>query len=140
MKKKIREFVEAYNQRMDWNAEILKEVQLSLDDCSGDFLHDLLNGYLSQEKITEENYDLDNAEVYDCIRGQKELQAFSNECLRTHYFWCTLGISETEYKNERIAYITSELKIHKSSLESQIKTLQNELSAVELFCNKFENI
>lgn len=142
MKKETQKFVEAYNQRTDWNSEILKEAQLSPNNCSGDFLRNLLDGYMTQEKITEENYDLENAEVYDSIRGQKELQAFSKESLRTHYFWCTPTISETDYKNEHLAIVTKEINRRRTDLVSQIRTLQDELKELDFYydnlikCNK----
>lgn len=135
MKKKVREFVKAYNQRADWNSEILKEAQLLPNNCSGDFLRNLLDGYMTQEKITEEDYDLENAEVYDSIWGKKELQAFSKESLRTHYFWCAPTISETDYKNDHLAIVTTEINRRRTDLVSQIRTSQDELKELDFYYN-----
>ena len=59
MKSNIKNFVEEYNKRMSWNADIIK--QIGKENISVKVIDD----YLSTELITEENYDLENASLYE---------------------------------------------------------------------------
>lgn len=104
MKSNIKNFVEEYNKRMSWNRDIIKQFgKKNIPD-------EIIDDYLSTELLNEENYDLENAALYeygknDSWAGTLELQVFSNESYRTHYFWVRPIQSEDEYKSEKIKYI-----------------------------------
>ena len=71
----IPEFIEEYNKRMDWNRDILGNV----DDAylsSHPFMKEIADEYLSTGKITEETHDIDNAKIYEYDDGLLELQVF----------------------------------------------------------------
>lgn len=104
MKSNIKNFVEEYNKRMSWNRDIIK--QFGKKNIPAEIIDD----YLSTELLNEENYDLENAALYeygknDAWAGTLELQAFSKESYRTVYFWVRPIQSEDEYKSEKIKYI-----------------------------------
>ena len=120
MKSNIKNFVEEYNKRMSWNADIIK--QLGKKNIPTKIIDD----YLSTELINEEDYDLENASLYeygpdDAWAGNLELQAFSNKSYRTVYFWVKPTKLEDEYKSERIELIKKKMNEKIDELYEKIK-------------------
>ena len=107
MKEKVKDFIEKYNKMMDWDKDIIEHINLNLFPNIKDFIDE----YIHPEKITEENYDIEHAEVYSYESGTLELQAISNESFRRHYFWVKPeeDIDEMKYKEGRIKFINEKI-------------------------------
>lgn len=125
MKSNIKNFVEEYNKRMSWNADIIK--QLGKKNIPTKIIDD----YLSTELIDEENYDLENASLYKYGPDEPwadtlELQVFSNESYRTVYFWVKPTKLEDEYKSERIELIKKKMNEKLNELYEKIKGLTSD--------------
>ena len=139
MKSNIKKFVEEYNKRMSWNADIIK--QLGKKNIPANIIDD----YLSTELINEENYDLENAALYeygpdDTWAGTLELQAFSNKTYGTVYFWVKPIQSEDEYKSERIELIKKKMNEKLDELYEKIKGLNSELKHYNKLKKMIDNI
>lgn len=115
MKDAVKNFVEEYNKRMDWNKDIRDSLNLDFNPIYTDVIKD----YLTTEKLDEEGYDLENALVYTYNSGLIELQAFSNTAYRTHYFW--VQPYETDVEN---SYKAHTIKYIKESIDRRLKELQ----------------
>jgi len=122
MKSNIKKFVEEYNKRMSWNADIIK--QLGKKNIPSNIIDD----YLSTELINEEDYDLENASLFeygpnDPWAGTFELHVFSFKSYRTVYFWDKPDKSEDEYKSEKIEIIKKKMNEKIDELYKKIKEL-----------------
>lgn len=115
MKDAVKNFVEEYNKRIDWNKDIRDSLNLDFSPIYTDIIKD----DLTTEKLDEEGYDLENALVYTYNSGLMELQAFSNTAYRTHYFWVQPYETDAEnsYKAHTIKYI-------KESIDKRLIELQ----------------
>ena len=70
------EFIEAYNQNIDWNKDILMSINPEIRE--NQYVKSIIDGYLSTEKINDETCDLySNFEIFDCHNNVKELQIYS---------------------------------------------------------------
>ena len=139
MKSNIKNFVKEYNKRMSWNADIIK--QLGKKNIPAKIIDD----YLSTELLNEENYDLENAALYeygpdDAWAGTLELQAFSNESYRTHYFWVRPIQSEDEYKSEKIETIKKRMNEKLDELYEKIKEFTSEFKHYNKLKKMIDNI
>lgn len=139
MKSNIKNFVEEYNKRMSWNADIIK--QLGKKNIPTKIIDD----YLSTELIDEENYDLENASLYeygpdDVWAGRRELQVFSNKSYRTVYFWVKPIQSEDEYKSEKIKYIKEVMNEKLDELYEKIKGLTSDYKHYNKLKKMIDNI
>ena len=106
----VQDFVEEYNQLIDWNIEFRKEIDTSWLESQADAVK-LLDGFFSTEKITPEGYDLENAKVFKYEEtGRYELQAYSKAKCHTIYFWCTPFMTKEEYINGQIEFVKEEIK------------------------------
>ena len=118
----VQDFVEEYNQLIDWNIEFRKEIDTSWLESKADAVK-LLDGFFSTEKITPEGYDLENAKVFKYEdTGRYELQAYSKSTYHTIYFWCTPFMTKEEYINGQIEFIKEEIK---KIREESIVTISN---------------
>jgi len=139
MKSNIKNFVEEYNKRMSWNADIIK--QLGKKNIPAKIIDD----YLSTELIDEENYDLENASLYEygpgeSMAGTFELQAFSNKSYRTVYFWVKPIQSEDEYKSEKIEIIKEIMNEKINELYEKIKGLTSDYKHYNKLKKMIDNI
>lgn len=139
MKSNIKNFVEEYNKRMSWNADIIK--QLGKKNIPPKIIDD----YLSTELIDEENYDLENASLYeygpdDACAGTFELQVFSNKSYGTVYFWVKPIQSEDEYKSERIKIIKETMNEKIGELYEKIKGLTSDYKHYNKLKKMIDNI
>ena len=105
MEKKIKEFVEEYNKRIDWNKDILGDIDA---DDFDDIKH-FMDCVISTEKITEDEYDLENAKCYPYENSTLELQVFNNKTFGTSYFWVKPAESEDDYKEDRRQVVKREI-------------------------------
>lgn len=136
----IEQFVEAYNKHSEWNCDLLKiinpEVVNSAQYIAYEFKH-----YLSTEKITKDNYDLENAEIYNCDDGKLEMQVYSYKSYGTIYFWVAPWLNEQQYKNERIEIISRLLRKRKTELENTIQCSTKEINTInQIFEALNENV
>lgn len=124
MDEKVKNFVEEYNKRIDWNKDIRDSLNL-------DFIP-IIKDYLSTEKLDEEGYDLENASYYTYDDGLMELQAFSNTAYRTHYFWIWPYETDAEnsYKAEKIEYIKEKINKRLEELKPLVAE-ENELQKIK---------
>lgn len=139
MKSNIKNFVEEYNKRMSWNADIIK--QLGKKNIPAKIIDD----YLSTELINEENYDLENASLYEYRPGEPmagtfELHAFSNKYYRTVYFWVKPIQSEDEYKSEKIEIIKNIMNEKIDELYEKIKGLTSDYKHYNKLKKMIDNI
>lgn len=139
MKSNIKNFVEEYNKRMSWNRDIIKQLgKKNIPDK-------IIDDYLSTELIDKENYDLENASLYeygpdDPWTGTLELQAFSNESYRTVYFWIRPIQSEDEYKSEKIELIKKKMNEKIDELYEKIKEFTSEFKHYNKLKKMIDNI
>ena len=99
---------------------------------------DIIDEYLETDFIDEENYDLENATLYeygegDSWRGTLELQAFSNKRLRGIYFWIKSDDTEETYKGKKIAKIKTEVEKKCNELYEKINSLTSEFKQYSKF-------
>lgn len=139
MKSNIKNFVEEYNKRMSWNADIIK--QLGKKNIPPKIIDD----YLSTELIDEENYDLEDASLYEYgpdepMAGTFELQVFSNKSYGTVYFWVKPIQSEDEYKSEKIKYIKEVMNEKLDELYKKIKGLTSDYKHYNKLKKMIDNI
>lgn len=132
MKEEVKNFVEEYNKRMDWNKDIRDSLNLDFIPIYTDIIKD----YLSTKKLDEEGYDLDDALFYTYDDGLMELQAFSNTAYRTHYFWVQPYETDAEksYKAEKIECLKEKINKRLEELkpfvaeESELQKIKEKLS------------
>lgn len=107
MENNVKSFVEEYNKRIEWNKDLIKSIFNDFDlETVSDELKDLFDDFLSVDSITEEGYDLENANVYTYEdTGTLELQAFNNTTYRGNYFWVKPIENEDDYKDDRLRII-----------------------------------
>ena len=132
MKEEVKNFVEEYNKRIDWNKDIRDSLNLDFIPIHTDIIKD----YLAIEKLDEEGYDLENASFYTYDDGLMELQAFSNTVYRTHYFWVKPYETDAEnsYKAEKIEHIKEKINERLEDLqpfiaeEKELQKIKEKLS------------
>lgn len=134
----VKNFVEAYNTRMGWNRDILKNLNIMPSQFNVK-LRKFLSKNLSIDNITEDGFDLENAKVYTYDDGTLELQAFDNETYGISYFWCKPTESETEYKVNRILHIQKELDKDIDEKKAEIDKLTSEFADVVVLRKMFKN-
>lgn len=122
MTEDIKNFVEKYNKHMQWNKDIINSL------WAKNIPQDIIEDYLTTDIITEDGYDLKNAHLYeygkdDNWAGTLELQAFSNNTLRTVYFWIHKDYTEEEYKAQKIEKIKDVMNKQLDELFEKIKDL-----------------
>ncbi len=136
----IEQFVEAYNKSIDWNCDLLKTMNLDVIN-SAQYIANELEHYLSTEKITKDNYELENAAIYKYDDGKLEMQVYSYKSYGTIYFWVTPWLNEQQYKNERIEKISRLLRTRKTELERTIQYSAKEISTInQIFETLSENV
>ena len=124
MTEEIKNFVEKFNRQVQWDNEIIKSLGKK------NIPQDIIDNYFS-EPITEEEYDLENARLYeygkaDNWAGTLELQAFNNKTYGTVYFWIRHDYTEKEYKAKRIEAVKKEMNKRIDELFEKIKGLTAE--------------
>lgn len=132
MKEEVKNFVEEYNKRMDWNKDIRDSINLDFSPIYTDIIKD----YLSTEKFDEEGYDLESALFYTYDDGLMELQAFSNTDYRTHFFWIRPYETDAEnsYKAKKIEHLKEIINKRLEKLqqfiaeESELQKIKEKLS------------
>lgn len=128
----VKEFIEKYNQHIDWNMEIRNTLNIQALE-SNPVTKEIINDYLSSEKITADKYEIENAQIYKYEGDNKyELQIYSFESYRTIYFWRNLDITKDEYIKERVSIISREAKTQFEEAQNKMKELQNDLDCLNI--------
>jgi hypothetical protein len=136
----IEQFIEAYNKSIDWNCDLLKIMNPNVIN-SAQYIANELEQYLSTEKITKDNYDLENAVISKYDDGKLEMGVFSYKSYGTIYFWVTPWLNEQQYKNERVEIISRLLMTRKTELEHTIQYSAKEISTInQIFETLNENV
>lgn len=132
----IEEFAKGYNKLVDYNLEILN--QLGLGDVNSLFKHkyisEIVNDYLGLEKINEDDFEYETAELYEYEENGKqvfELQIYNRNYGGMSYFWLNSKETEKEYKRKKIeAIYKSVSEISKNTIDqiTSLKEKYNELA------------
>lgn len=135
----IQDFVENYNKRMDWNIELRQRLNAELFS-DHETTAEILDSYLSDKKITPENYELSAAVLYECSPNHYEMHAFSYCTCHDAYFWTTFGTTKEEYIADRIRIIKRELSREIADTDHKIDALNLKKDKLEMFNSKINNL
>lgn len=128
----LQEFIEQYNNHIDWNMEIRDKMDIASLEANP-VTKDIVNSYLSGKKMSIDNFDVETAEIYRYEdRGIYELQIYSYESYHTTYFWCNPDISKEEYLKERVDVITQEASRKAGEIQHNIEELQYDLTSMNI--------
>lgn len=119
----IREFIEAYNRNIDWNKDILMSIKP--DIRKNKYIKNIIDAYLSTEKINDETCDLNNHfEIFECENNVKELQIYSFITYCTTYYSVNPEIDEKTYKKEKINFLIAKLSGYVDNINDIISDLE----------------
>lgn len=128
----LQEFIEQYNNHIDWNMEIRDKMDITALEANPE-TKNIINSYLSGKKMSIDNFDVETAEIYVYEdRGIYELQIYSYESYHTTYFWCNPDISKEEYLKERVDVITQEASRRAEEIQQNIEELQYNLTSMNI--------
>ena len=111
------EFIKEYNKLCDWDNEFLK-------GFTPNYTSGFINRFFHTTKITEEEYDLKSAKVYEYDDGLLELQIFSTKTLGTSYFWLRMDRMK-DYKETMLELALREINVRSDELTSEINMLES---------------
>lgn len=128
----IEEFIAKYNEHIDWNMEIRNNLNIPTLE-SNPKTKEILDDYLSGEKITTDNYEVENAKIYK-YEGDNpyELQMYSYITYGTKYFWCKPDITKEDYINERMTVISNETNRYIKEIKETMKNLRGDLNSMTM--------
>lgn len=139
MKKSIKDFVENYNKCMDWNIELRQRLDSELFS-DHDTTAEILEDYLSDRKITPENYELSSAVLYENGPDHYELHVYSYLTYHETYFWTTFGMTKEEYIADRVRIIKKKLSWAIADTDHRLDVLNLKKDKLELFNSKINNL
>jgi hypothetical protein len=134
----LKTFIEEYNKRTDWNQEIISVLSVTKNEL--DELDYAIGGFIDTDKITEEGYDFDSAEIYEDdldSNGKKlfELQIYSFEHHCTQYFWVR-NETEAEYRDRIINGMDGVVVGFLKDIDKKLKDLETKRSSLSRFMDK----
>ena len=92
---------------------------------------EILDSYLSTDKITEEDYSLENAEVYSYPEnGRYELQVYSHKTYSETYFWCTIGLTKEEHEKRCLGLVRRDAEKACKEFYDQYYKLSEDVAAL----------
>lgn len=138
MEKSIQDFVENYNKCMDWNIELRQRLNTELFS-DHEITAEILDNYLSEKKITPENYDLQGAVMYMNAPDHYELDAYSYLTYHETYFWTTFGMTKEEYIADRLRVVQRELSREIAYTDRQLADISIKKEKLEQFNNGIVN-
>lgn len=124
---------------MDWNIELRQRLHTELFS-DHHAAAEILDDYLSTEKITYENYEISNATIYENRPGHYELHAHSLRTNRGMYFWTTFGMTKEEYIADRIRVIRKKLSVETASTIELLDSLNLKKEKLEQFTNSINSL
>ena len=139
MKKTVQEFIENYNKCMDWNAELRQRLNSELFS-DHHATAEILDDYLSTQKITYENYEIENATIYENAPDHYEMHAHSHVTNRGMYFWTTFGMTKEEYIADRLRVIKKKLSVETASTIELLDSLNLKKEKLEQFTNSINSL
>lgn len=139
MEKTIQEFIENYNEQIDWNIELRQRLN-SEPFSDYETIAEILENYLSDRKITPENYELSGAVMYKNNPDHYELHVYSYLTYHEAYFWTTFGMSKEEYIADRINVIKGKLSREIASTDSNIDALTVKKEKLAQFNSRINNL
>ena len=111
------EFIKEYNKLCDLDNELLK-------GFTPNYTSGFINRFFHTTKITEEEYDLKSAKVYEYDDGLLELQIFTTKTLGTSYFWLRMDRMK-DYKEAMLELALREINVRSDELTSEINMLES---------------
>jgi hypothetical protein len=139
MEKSIQEFIENYNEQIDWNIEIRQRLNSELFS-DHETTTEILEDYLSDRKITPENYEITGAVMYKNRPDHYELHVYSYLTCCEAYFWTTFGMTKEEYIADRIRLVKRKLSREIASTDSKLDALTTKKEKLEQFNSKIKNL
>lgn len=139
MEKTIQEFIKNYNERIDWNIEFRQRLNSELFS-DHETTADILENYLSDKKITPENYELSSGILYENGPDHYELHVYSYLTYGETYFWTTFGMTKDEYIADRIRIIKRELSREITSTNLSLDALNLKKDKLEQFNSRINNL
>lgn len=120
--KQITDFVEKYNEQMDWNKDIRTNIK-----NNSKWSKDFIEHWLPTDKIDESSFELENAKVYPCdiypCGKRLEMHIHSYKKCGGFYFWVNPNITEQEYKEQKIKFMREDIDYLLGELQPKIKDL-----------------
>ncbi len=121
MEAEIKNFVEEYNKRMNWNNDIRNTLDMDYIN-KHEKAKKYIDDYFEIQYLDDKHFDLENAKLYkydkdDAWAGTLELHVFNNKTYCTSYFWVNPSENEEEYKSKKINSI-------KNILDKELKELK----------------
>lgn len=116
--KQITDFVEKYNEQMDWNKDIRSNIK-----NGSKWSKDFIEKWIPTDKIDESSFELENAKVYPCDSKRLEMHVYSYKNYGSVYFWVNPNITEQEYKEQRIKFMKQDIDHLLGELQPKIKDL-----------------
>jgi hypothetical protein len=133
MDKKVEDFIAQYNQRINWNIEIRKSLDIALLNSNAS-TSNILDDYLSDEKITPETYAVNLADVFKSSRNNEwSMQIYNIKNNEYHRFWVTFYESKEDYIKERIRLINESLSKMHAEKQETIKALSQDILCIDNF-------
>lgn len=139
MEKSIQDFVENYNKCMDWNIELRQRLNSELFS-DHETTAEILDSYLSDKKITPENYELSCGILYKNGPDHYELHVYSYLTYHETYFWTTFGQTKEEYLADRIRIIKRELAGQINDTNHRLDVLNLKKDKLDQFNSKINNL
>lgn len=139
MKKTVQEFIENYNKCMEWNTDLRQRLHIELFS-DHETTAEILDSYLSDKKITPENYELSNAVLYECAPNHYEMHVYSYLTYHDSYFWTTFGMTKEEYIADRLRVIKKELLRELDDTNSKLDILVLKKEKLGQFANSINNL
>ena len=123
-KEEIDFFVEKYNERVQWNIELRKYFDETFLSENPEDVGYIVDTWLDTKKITEENTDTSDANIYERDRkdGSKalELQAFDKDDCYFTYWWTRTDETEDEYKKKTLSLLLKDIHEEHERLDNVI--------------------
>lgn len=139
MEKSIQDFVDNYNKCMDWNIELRQRLNSEMFS-DHEITAEILDNYLSDKKITPDDYDLSGAVMYMNSPDHYELHVYSYLTYRETYFWTTFGMTKEEYIADRLRVVQRELSREIADTNNKLDTLTIKKEKLEQFNNNINNL
>lgn len=139
MEKSIQDFVENYNKCMDWNIELRQRLNVE-QFCDHETIAEILHNYLSDKKITPDNYELSDAVMYMNSPDHYELDVYSYLTYHETYFWTTFGMTKEEYIADRLRVVQRELSREIADTNNKLDTLTIKKEKLEQFNSNINNL
>ena len=134
MKSEVEKFVTQYNRRVDWDMEILSKINLELikdNKCA----KEIIDTYLTDEKIYAAECDLENAQVYKLNSGDNkyEMRVYNKSYCCSFFYWIVFDQDKESYIKERLKLIDEMRdRLCKEKL-AKIKELSDDLGCIHGF-------